>query len=183
MHLWPTTYPILESERLIFSRLVYEDLNSLVEKCNHKEISIQTNNLPYPYTYKYALGRLDFLNTLFEQEKGIVWCVKVKSTLDFAGEIGLHWREESSSFEVGYWFAKELWGMGYATESLKRILEYGFEEMGTQRIFGTYFTDNLGSLKVMKKAGMRFEKELPPKKNQDGIYKGLGMCSSVTGDL
>lgn len=164
MYIWPAIFPILGSERLIFDRLCESDLTSLVEKCNHKEISIQTNNLPYPYTYKYALGRLDFLNTLFEQEKGIVWCVKVKSTLNFAGEIGLHWREDSSSFEVGYWFAKELWGNGYATESLKRILDYGFNEMGSQRIFGTYFTDNLGSLKVMKKAGMRFEKELPPKK-------------------
>ena len=177
MHIWPATFPILGSERLIFDRLYESDLTSLVEKCNHKEISIQTNNLPYPYTYEYALGRLDFLNTLFEQEKGIVWCVKDKSTLDLAGEIGLHWREDSSSFEVGYWFAKELWGNGYATESLKRILDYGFSEMGSQRIFGTYFTDNLGSLKVMKKAGMRFEKELPPKKNQDGVYKRLGLCS------
>lgn len=44
MYLWPAIFPILESERLIFSRLVYEDLNSLVEKCNHKEISIQTSD-------------------------------------------------------------------------------------------------------------------------------------------
>jgi len=179
MHLWPATFPILESERLIFSRLAFEDLNSLVEKCNQKEITIQTSNLPYPYTYEYAMDRLDFLNTLFEQEKGIVWCVKVKSTLDFAGEIGLHWREDSSSFEVGYWFSMQLWGQGFATESLKQILEFGFQNLRATRIFGTYFTDNLGSLKVMNKAGMVFEKELPPKKNQDGIYKRLGMCSCI----
>ena len=38
---------------------------------------------------------------------------------------------------IGYCFTKEFWGQGYATEAVKAIVSFGFQELGLHRIFAT----------------------------------------------
>ncbi|ORX90095.1 acyl-CoA N-acyltransferase [Basidiobolus meristosporus CBS 931.73] len=56
--------------------------------------------------------------------------------------------------ELGYGFATVAWGKGYATEAVRRILDHGFQNLNVPFISGAALTDNVGSQKVMEKAGM-----------------------------
>ena len=49
------------------------------------------------------------------------------------------------------------WNMGYATESLKAVLEFGFETLQLHRITAGCAVDNIGSIKVLEKAGFQRE--------------------------
>ena len=58
---------------------------------------------------------------------------------------------------VGYRIHPAHWNCGYATEALKAILAYGFDELLLHRIHSGCAATNIASLKVLEKAGLRRE--------------------------
>ena len=73
------------------------------------------------------------------------------------GDLALHLTSEGRTAEVGYTFAKENWGRGFATEALTAMSEYLFEELGVTRVFGMLHPDNLPSAMVLERSGLLFE--------------------------
>jgi [ribosomal protein S5]-alanine N-acetyltransferase len=65
--------------------------------------------------------------------------------------------DSPSSAELGYWFLREAWGKGYATESAAAMLELGFRLLGFHRVWGKCHVQNPVSAKVMEKLGMSYE--------------------------
>ncbi|MDZ8183885.1 MAG: GNAT family protein [Nostoc sp. ChiSLP02] len=58
---------------------------------------------------------------------------------------------------IGYCLAKQFWGQGYATEAVREIICFGFQELGLHRIFATCHPANIASARVMQKVGMQQE--------------------------
>ncbi|MNW66023.1 putative ribosomal N-acetyltransferase YdaF [compost metagenome] len=58
---------------------------------------------------------------------------------------------------MGYVLSDQYWNQGYMTEVVKRIIQFGFDEVGLERIQAQCLVKNTGSAKVMEKAGMQFE--------------------------
>lgn len=61
------------------------------------------------------------------------------------------------SADMGYCLRKDTWGLGYATEAAAAILEFGFDVLGSHRVFATCDTENRASARVLEKLGMRRE--------------------------
>jgi RimJ/RimL family protein N-acetyltransferase len=59
--------------------------------------------------------------------------------------------------ELGYWLAEPFWGMGIATEAVKAISEYAFEQMDLYRIFAEPYATNPASARALEKAGSVLE--------------------------
>src|SRR4029077_14604423 len=59
--------------------------------------------------------------------------------------------------DLGYAVHPDHWGKGFATEALRRILEFGFEDLSLERIWATADVRNVASWRVMEKAGMERE--------------------------
>lgn len=71
---------------------------------------------------------------------------------------------EGSEAVIGFTFAREVWGQGYATEAATEMVRFGFEELGLERIAGGCHPENTGSRRVMEKAGLPYrgtEAEFP----------------------
>jgi ribosomal-protein-serine acetyltransferase len=74
------------------------------------------------------------------------------------GGTGFHEINRSDkSAETGYWLAKEVNGRGIVTKSVKRIIDYAFEEMGMNRIVIKCAPDNLKSRAIPEKLGFTQE--------------------------
>jgi len=84
------------------------------------------------------------------------WAVHVKPGMEFIGWCGLKARPERNEIDLGYRFMKKAWGKGYATEAAYACLQYGFEKLNLQRIVGRAMPQNIASLRVLEKCGMRF---------------------------
>ncbi len=56
---------------------------------------------------------------------------------------------------IGYVLSYKYWNKGIATESLKRVIEYLFEN-GFTKIVGRFHPENIASGRVMEKCGMKF---------------------------
>ena len=67
--------------------------------------------------------------------------------------------------EIGYVLAHEWWGLGYATEASRRLLAFGFDQLGLHKISATCDPENGASVAVLTKNGMHQEGVL-----RDHIY-------------
>jgi len=78
----------------------------------------------------------------------------------FLGMCGLHHQESyPDEFEVGWRLASQHWGRGYATESARGWLEYGFSQLNVPRIISITEPENVRSVAVMQRIGMVFDHE------------------------
>jgi RimJ/RimL family protein N-acetyltransferase len=72
-------------------------------------------------------------------------------TSHFTNEIGLFWA-----------LFPDHWGHGYATEAAAAMIAYGFEQLRLRRIVATTEHDNARSINVMRRLGMRLERNPRP---------------------
>lgn len=78
-----------------------------------------------------------------------------KSNGKFMGLFGLKLgNKKYKRAEVWFKIHSESWNQGYATEALKAIINFGFETLKLHRIEAGCAVDNIGSFKVLEKAGM-----------------------------
>lgn len=95
----------------------------------------------------------------YERFKFGNWATIEKQTSKFIGLCGLSWLPDNSDIEVSYLFSKPAWGKGYATETAKAILDYGFNNLGLKRIVALVYPENSSSIHVIDKLGMKYEGE------------------------
>jgi RimJ/RimL family protein N-acetyltransferase len=77
--------------------------------------------------------------------------------LGFAG-IAAHDYLGKSVTNLGYRFAVEAWGQGYATEAAQAALTHAFDHLGLPEVFGLVRPDHVASIRVLEKIGMhRFD--------------------------
>ncbi|WP_423998200.1 GNAT family N-acetyltransferase [Maribacter sp. IgM3_T14_3] len=99
---------------------------------------IEANNVPNIRNYTFAIQH--------------------KTNNEFIGLFGLRLGPKKyNRAEVWYKLHLDYWSKGYATESLKAVLNYGFDVLKLHRIEAGCAVDNIGSAKVMEKVGMKQE--------------------------
>ncbi len=83
--------------------------------------------------------------------------------------------------EIWYKFLPEFWKQGFATEALKEVIQLGFNKLNLHRIEAGCASENIGSVKVLEKAGMTREgqkrQHLPLKSGWADCYE-YGMLIS-----
>ena len=72
----------------------------------------------------------------------------------FIGICGLKYLDTTDEIEIGFLFEKKYWEKGYATESTKAFLSYGFEKLNSKKIVAIAKIENLASRKVLEKCGL-----------------------------
>jgi RimJ/RimL family protein N-acetyltransferase len=84
-----------------------------------------------------------------------------KETERLVGACGFRFtspRDKEAS--MGYIFRRTVWGEGYATEAARAMLAFGFDQLGAHRVFATCAPENVASIRVLKRIGMRREGKL-----------------------
>ena len=82
-----------------------------------------------------------------------------RTWLLFEAETFLGWaslRLEGDEAELGYRLTRAAWGQGYASEAARALVDLGFRHLGLARIWGQTMAVNLGSRRVMEKAGLTY---------------------------
>lgn len=126
---------------------------------------------------KYAMKRdKDFYTLEGHQKRLQMFAENAKQDLDYffgiftneddlIGTINLFavMRGSIQSAFVGYFLDNKHNGRGYTTEAVKLIVKYAFEELKLHRVEAGVMPRNIGSIRVLEKAG--FEKEGLARKN------------------
>ena len=95
------------------------------------------------------------------------------------GNISLWYTDMKETVEIGFAFNYEYIGKGYATESVRSVIEYMFHTLKIHRIQANLDARNLSSAKLCERVGMRREAHFV----QDYWNKGEWTDSFVYGML
>ncbi|MEH1864899.1 MAG: GNAT family N-acetyltransferase [Nostoc sp.] len=87
-----------------------------------------------------------------------MWAVIHKETDKMIGRCGLNFLENTPEVELGYVFDKSYWNMGIATEASFATLKFGFWEVKLDQIVAIADPENIASVRVIQKLGMKYEK-------------------------
>ena len=81
----------------------------------------------------------------------------LKSTGEQIGFAGLKYLEEVGEVDVAYRLQRAYWGQGLATEAALASVRYGFADLGLKRIIGLAMPENIASVRVLEKTGLRHD--------------------------
>ena len=144
---------ITETNRLILRELDSNDSENFFNLNSDPEVLKYTGDLPFSSIVdakKFLINYSDY------KENGSGrWAVILKETESFIGWSGLKLNEENL-VDIGFRFFKKEWGKGYATESAKAVLDYGFNTLNLTEIIGRVFKANISSIKVLEKLNMTY---------------------------
>lgn len=148
----------IETPRLVIRPLVAEDAAELARRRSDPEVA-KYQNWTIPYPVERAETMVASIVAMDGPENGEWWMAAVydRGTGEVLGDLALHMSEDGRTAEIGYTFASENWGRGYASEALDAFIGYLFEDQGVTRIFGMLHPDNPASAMVMERNGFLFE--------------------------
>ena len=149
--------PILRTERLLIRPFSHAEL---------PRIESFWNTPNYLETYPPAMWTEEFGRTILRQFADAAeewpmrknrWGIEIDGAIQ--GTIRLDWDGEARSPRgtIGYGIAERHWGKGFATEAVREVLRYGFEELRMHRIAAWAFANNARSANVLTKCGFTYE--------------------------
>jgi RimJ/RimL family protein N-acetyltransferase len=90
------------------------------------------------------------------EERGYgLWAVESQSSGELIGRCGLQFLPDAGEVEVDFILGREYWRQGFATEAARASLQYGFDELGLERVVGIVHVENKASQRVLEKLGMK----------------------------
>ena len=97
-------------------------------------------------------------NKFISQGLGLgTWKVIAKEEGKFVGSASLKPIPENQ-VSLGYRFFPEYWGKGLATEVAKGLIDYAFNQLHLKKIVATARQENIYSIRILEKTGMKFER-------------------------
>lgn len=155
----PVALP-LETERLVLRPHRMDDLDDLVVFHGDPDV---VRYVPWPVRDRAATEetlRAKLTQTeLLAHGQWLVLAVELRSTGTVIGEVLLKWASDRQG-EVGFAFAREHQGRGYAAEAATAMLRLGFDDLGFHRITAVVVDRNEASARLLGRLGFRQEARL-----------------------
>ncbi len=157
--------PVMESERLILTKLTMDDSKALSELMHDEPV--------YEYLPTFLLERQSE-DPLWVIDRMYGECIREKSALHlgifekkgrvFCGLVELYgYKENIHKISIGYRLKHQCWGRKIASESVRLMIDYLLRETDIEIITASVMPQNLASEKVLLKNGfervVRFSKE------------------------
>ncbi|MEO0376314.1 MAG: GNAT family N-acetyltransferase [Cyanobacteria bacterium P01_A01_bin.17] len=88
------------------------------------------------------------------------WAVLLEDRQELIGYCGIAVEQIDDRYEkeLGYRLDSRCWGQGFATEAAIAAIQYGLESLKLPYILGVVERENIASVRVLEKIGMRFER-------------------------
>lgn len=150
-----TAIPRLETDRLILRAFDYEDISTYLDIIQNPQVQQYLGGGVNLFSEEPHIS--NWLNNvngrLLKSKTVLTWCIELKDKKKVIGRIDLGGFVKKTMADIAYYFSPEYWRMGLATEAVKEVTRFGFNELKLHRIQATVMPDNTPSLKVLEKAG------------------------------
>lgn len=151
----------METKRLIIRTLTNKDAYDIFKHIYHDR-KVQETFLAN-YVDNFEDFNFERILDYFEKNRSFYYGIELKDTHECIGMIFENDRI-NEDIEIGYAIGSNHWNKGYVSEALEVVIEELKQREDCKRIFAGAFSDNIASLRVMEKCGMKFayviEKEL-----------------------
>jgi ribosomal-protein-alanine N-acetyltransferase len=118
-----------------------------------------------------------------KNNEGLTWGITFKDNEKLIGTIGF-WRIDKDHYrtEIGYMLHPDHWRKGIISEAMDAVIDFAFRELKFHSIEAQLTPENVGSVKVLEKAG--FTKEGHFKENYffEGKFSDTAVYSKLNPD-
>ena len=149
---------ILETDRLILRELTPNDAEFIFELLNEPSFiqNIGDRNIR---TLDDARAYIVNGPVASYAKNGFgLYLIVLGETGDSVGMCGLIKRDGLEDVDIGYALLPRFWSRGYAVEAARATKAYAKEVIGLKRIVAIVDPANEGSIRVLEKIGLRYEK-------------------------
>jgi RimJ/RimL family protein N-acetyltransferase len=129
------------------------DVQALYEAAQDPEIPRWTIRVPSPFLIGHARDWIARQPEILRSGEAAHFAVTDTQTGELLGTIGLELETHSDVPEIGYWMAAAARGRGVATRAARLVCDWGFTELGLERIGLRTHVENRASQGVARRAG------------------------------
>ena len=114
------------------------------------------DSFPHPYTIAHGQA---FVESCVFGDETRQYCRAIEVDGEAVGSIGVFLQTDvyRKSAELGYWLGRPFWGQGIMTRAVEQVCGYVFANYDIVRIYAEPFAENIGSRRVLEKAGFQLE--------------------------
>ncbi|MBC78851.1 MAG: hypothetical protein CL745_04530 [Chloroflexi bacterium] len=156
----------IKTKRLTLRPIEIEDLeiiqNYSIDEEWHRFLDFHTKESVEEFVHKAV-------NSLWEEHARF----SILINNQMIGGVGLYIEMKEKRAEIGYSLSKDYWGKGIIPEAVTRVIKYGFEDLGLEKIFAQTDLRNKPSQEVMKKMGM----------TKEGIFRKHAIAQNKRRDI
>ena len=159
------------------------DARDLATALSNKKIQDNLRDgLPYPYTEQDGK---EFISAMLAANENDTFAFAITVNGKVIGSIGAFRQTNihNKTAELGYYIAEEYWGKGIMTEAVKQLCDYVFSHTDIIRIYAEPFSYNIGSCRVLEKAGFQYEGTLRSNALKNGNVLDMKMYSKLKTEL
>ena len=149
---------VLETERLRLRRLTVDDAEFILRLLNEPSFlrfigdrGVRTLDDARAYVLNGPVAS-------YEQFGFGLYLTTLKESGTPIGMCGLLKRDALDDVDIGFAFVPEFWSKGFAIEAATAVMEHARRDFGLQRIVAVTNPDNVGSIRLLEKLGLVFER-------------------------
>ena len=169
--------PELYTQRLYLRGMLVADAPDMFDYAKNPEVSRFLTWDPHP-NVKFTKAYLTCVGQQYRTGDFFDWAVIHRDSGRMIGTCGFtSFRYESNVGEIGYVLHPDFRGQGLATEAVRAVITFGFEELALHRIEARYMQENEASRRLMERVGMTFEGFAREAELVKGEYRTIGRCA------
>jgi [ribosomal protein S5]-alanine N-acetyltransferase len=150
-------FPTLTTDRLILREVVAEDAADLLAFRGDPEV--QRYNLVPMKDTREALALVRTMQGWYASSYAIQWGITLRGEDRVLGLCGIHdWSRERRRAAIGYDLARTHWGQGIASEAMRAVLRFAFEELDLVHLYALTVVENARSIRLLERLGFQFER-------------------------
>jgi ribosomal-protein-alanine N-acetyltransferase len=168
--------PVLKTSRLHLRPLELSDASAIQKAASARKIADTMITLPHPYPVGEAERYLARQQAEQKTGRSVTFAIEQKEEGWFCGLVELRDIDhEHSQGELSFWLTVEVWGRGYMSELVQKVVQYGFEVCGLNRLFAYHMTRNPASGRVLQKNGFKQEGLLHQRVRKWGQFEDVAL--------
>ena len=169
--------PELYTDRLYLRGMLVADTADMFDYARDPEVSRFLTWDPHPNT-KFTKAYLTCAGQQYRTGDFFDWAVVHRESGRMIGTCGFTtFHYESNVGEIGYVLHPAYRGRGLATEAVRAVMTFGFEELNLHRIEARFMEGNHASRRLMERVGMTFEGYARESLFIKGQYRTVGTCA------
>ncbi len=150
-----SSFMLLQTNRLIIEHFKGSDISDWAKIEGDADVRrfVDGKVLSFEDSKKYVE-----MNIRHYQKNGYGrYVVRLKEKGNLVGMCGF--LKENYGIDFGYRYSKVIWGKGLGFEAAKSVLNYGFSQLGLDKVVGLTAEKNLGSIRILEKLGFKFKEK------------------------
>ena len=161
----------IETDRLVLALYTDRDHEDFIELLTDPVVMRYVDKGALTIETAEALWR-KLIHQFYPNGVDTIWAVFAKDDGRYVGNASLRPRpERQKDWEIGYYLKPAQWGNGFATEIASRLVRYGFEIAGLDKIYATVDKDNAASIRVLEKCGLKLHRKEFDAENITYVYR------------